>query len=81
MAYPLVSILIVVKDGERFLPSALESIEKQAYSPIELILVDGHSTDRTSEIAKAVDGLRYLSQIDERLANARNCALRAAAVS
>ena len=76
MAYPLVSILIVVKNGERFLPSALESVRSQAYLPIELILVDGHSTDRTSEIAKAFDGLRYVPQNDLGLANARNRALR-----
>ncbi len=76
MAYPLVSVLIVVKNGERFLPSALESVRSQAYLPIELILVDGHSTDRTSEIAKAFDGLRYVPQNDLGLANARNRALR-----
>lgn len=74
----MISILMVVKDGERFLPLALESIRQQDYSQVEIIVVDGQSRDRTAEIVRAVKGVRYIIQTDDGLANARNRALRAA---
>jgi glycosyltransferase involved in cell wall biosynthesis len=69
---------MVVKNGERFFPAAVDSVSKQEYRPMEIIVVDGQSVDRTAEIAKAVQGIRYIYQHDQGLANARNFALQAA---
>lgn len=47
---PLVSLLLATRDGSRFLPEALRSIEAQTYRPIELIAVDDGSTDGTGAL-------------------------------
>ena len=73
-----VSVITVVKNGERYLAEALQSILNQTLPPCEIILVDGQSTDRTAEIARSFAGLRYLCQQDQGLANARNLGIAAA---
>jgi len=54
MNYPLVSIVIATFNSEKTLPLVLKSIRKQTYprDKIEILLVDGGSTDKTLEIAK-----------------------------
>jgi len=49
---PLVSAVTIVRDGERFLAEALDSIFGQTYSNLELVIVDDGSTDRSAEIAE-----------------------------
>ena len=41
MNNPLVSIILPVKNGEKFLSLALESVLEQEYRPIEIVVVDG----------------------------------------
>lgn len=43
---PLVSVVMPVRDGGGFLGAAVQSILSQSFSPLELLLVDDHSTDR-----------------------------------
>jgi len=52
MSGPLVSIVIPTYNSEKVLPLCLESIRKQTYKNIEVIIVDSYSSDRTLEIAK-----------------------------
>lgn len=47
---PLVSIIMAVKDTEPYLPDCLDSIINQTYLNWELIAVNDHSSDLTSEI-------------------------------
>jgi glycosyltransferase involved in cell wall biosynthesis len=47
---PLVSILLASRNGERFLPEALQSLASQTYTALEPILVDDGSADRTGTI-------------------------------
>jgi len=49
---PLVSIVIPTYNSEKTLPLCLESIRRQTYTNIEVIVVDSFSTDRTVEIAR-----------------------------
>lgn len=49
---PLVSIIVNTKNSEETLQDCLESIKKQTYSNVELIVVDNYSTDCTTEIAR-----------------------------
>lgn len=52
MKNPLVSIIIPSYNSEKFIKKCLESIKKQTYSNIEIILVDRNSNDKTLKIAK-----------------------------
>lgn len=48
----LVSIIITTKNEERNIENCLISITLQTYSPIQIIVVDNNSTDKTKELAK-----------------------------
>jgi len=72
---PLVSVVVPVYNGERFLDAALESIQAQDYRRIEIIVVNDGSTDRTADIAQAVKGIRYLYQSNQGPAAARNAGM------
>ena len=71
-ASPLVSVIVIVRNGERFLAAALESIIAQSYRPLEILVIDGGSTDRTAEIARAFAGVCCLLQPDSGISNAYN---------
>ena len=73
MQPPLVSVIIPVFNGERFLPEALNSVLFQGYPNLELIIVDDGSTDRSREIAERTPGnIRYVKQENSGPAAARN---------
>ena len=46
------SVIIIVRNGEKFMPDALDSLVHQSVNPDEVIIVDAESTDRTREIVK-----------------------------
>ena len=50
---PLISLVLPVYNGARYLPLALDSIFAQSFTDFELIISDNASTDRTGEIATA----------------------------
>jgi glycosyltransferase involved in cell wall biosynthesis len=60
--HPLVSIIMIVKNGERFIRQAFESILAQSYHSFEILLVDGHSQDKTLEIASEFSPIHILQQ-------------------
>jgi glycosyltransferase involved in cell wall biosynthesis len=55
-SYPLVSVVLGVKSGERTIEKFCQSVIKQTYPNIELIIVDNSSKDRTQEIARKYTG-------------------------
>jgi glycosyltransferase involved in cell wall biosynthesis len=62
---PLVSVIIIFYNAERFFREAIESVLAQTYPDWELLLVDDGSTDASSEIALEYQGkypekVRYL---------------------
>jgi glycosyltransferase involved in cell wall biosynthesis len=67
-----VSVVVVVRNGERHLADALASLEAQTRAAGEVVLVDGQSTDRTATIARSFERVRYVRQPDLGLASARN---------
>lgn len=70
---PLVSVVIPVFNGERFLREAVQSVLDQQYSPLEIIIVDDGSTDGTATAAKSFsEAVRYLYQANQGPAAARN---------
>ena len=74
---PLVSVVVPVRNGERFLGEALDSVLTQDYEPLELIVVDDGSTDRSGDIARAC-GAHVIRQEGGGLAAARNAGIAAA---
>ncbi|MCE7863735.1 MAG: glycosyltransferase [Bacteroidetes bacterium CHB5] len=50
MTNPLVTIICVCYNQARFVTEALDSVAKQTYQPIELIVIDDGSTDRSKEV-------------------------------
>ena len=49
---PLVSVNIPTYNSEKTLEQTLKTVKDQSYAPIEIVLIDSHSKDRTLEIAK-----------------------------
>lgn len=77
-ARPLVSVVIPVLNAARFLSEALATVAAQTYTPLEVILIDGPSTDETPRIAQSFSGVRYLRQTGVGMWNALNQGLDAA---
>lgn len=74
---PLVSVIVPIHNGERFLGEALDSIAAQDYGAIEVIVVDDGSTDGGPLLAGARDVV--LIRQDQRGAGAaRNAGIDAA---
>jgi glycosyltransferase involved in cell wall biosynthesis len=69
----LISCIVPVYNGERYLGEAIESILQQSYRPIEIIIADDGSTDGTASIAAGYGKqVRYLRQPNAGPAAARN---------
>ena len=49
---PLITIITVVKNGEKFLEECIKSVLNQSYKDFEYIIIDGNSSDGTSEVIK-----------------------------
>jgi glycosyltransferase involved in cell wall biosynthesis len=76
----LVSCIVPVYNGETYLGEAIESILKQSYRPIEIIIADDGSTDGTVTVAERYGKqIRYMRQANAGTAAARNLGLSAAA--
>ena len=79
---PLVSVVMPVFNGERFLAEAIESILAQTFTDFELLIVDDGSQDNSAEIIRAYeerdDRIRFF-QLERNvgMASARNHALDA----
>ena len=56
---PLISIITVVFNGEKYLEDTIQSVINQTYSNVEYVIIDGGSSDGTLDIIK-----KYEDQID-----------------
>jgi GT2 family glycosyltransferase len=62
MVAPLASVIVPSLNGARLLPSCLDSLVRQSYAHVEVIVADGASTDATPELlAKRYPSVRLLS--------------------
>ena len=52
-----VSVIIPIYNADRFIAKALDSVLRQSYKDIEIILVDDCSSDHTEEVVN-----RYVEQ-------------------
>jgi glycosyltransferase involved in cell wall biosynthesis len=72
MKKPLVSVIIPVYNGARFISEAIQSVCKQNYEPLEIIIVDDGSTDDTPSVVRSFKDIRYIHQENQGVAVARN---------
>lgn len=68
----MISCIIPVFNGERFLEQAISSVLAQNGTELEIIVVDDGSTDRSAEIARSFVGVLVVSQPNQGVAAARN---------
>ncbi|MCI8471341.1 MAG: glycosyltransferase family 2 protein [Clostridia bacterium] len=54
MKKELVSIIVPVYNGEKYIEKCIESINKQTYKEIEIIVINDGSTDKTKEILEEI---------------------------
>lgn len=71
---PLVSVVLPVRNGARFIREALQSVLSQDHRPIQVTVVDAASTDGTREIVEehAGHGVSLLDQREGGIAAAWN---------
>ena len=76
----MISVVMPVRDGERFLAGAMDSVLAQTYADLELIVVDDGSTDSTVDIlgayARDDDRVRVLRTTGAGISDALNVGLR-----
>ena len=68
----LVSVIIPVKNAQQYLAEAMKSVQAQTYRPLEMIVMDGHSSDDTEKIASGFQDVRFIRQEGDGLWNALN---------
>ena len=72
----MVSVIIPVFETEEYLRQCLDSVVRQTYSDIEIILVVAHSSDNSARIceeyAKSDNRIRLIDQIGSGAGSARN---------
>ncbi len=76
MNQPLISCIVPVFNGERYLAEALNSIIAQPHKPLEIIVADDGSSDETASVARGYGArVRYVWQANQGPAAARNLGL------
>ena len=79
MKTPLISCIVPVFNGERYLGETLDSILEQTYRTTEIIVADDGSTDGTAQVVASYGNkVRYLKQDNAGASAARNLGLSAA---
>jgi glycosyltransferase involved in cell wall biosynthesis len=69
---PLASVVIPAFNAERYIGEAIESVLAQSYAPVETIVVDDGSGDRTAAIAAGYNEVTVITQENGGPSAARN---------
>ncbi len=72
----MISVLIPVYNGEKYIFKAIESVIAQTYADYEIIVVDDGSTDDTAMIVKSFPMVKYVHQPHSGVSVARNRGIR-----
>lgn len=75
---PLISIITVVYNGEKYLEQTIQSVLNQTYDNIEYIIIDGGSRDRTLDIIRQYEDVidYWVSEKDNGISDAFNKGIR-----
>lgn len=76
---PIISIIVPVYNGEKYIAECLESIRKQSYKNLEIIVVDDGSSDNSLQILREYEGkdsrIRVVAKENGGVSSARNAAM------
>ena len=76
---PLVSVIVPVYNGQDYLENCITSIQHQTYTPLEIIIINDGSTDRTGAICvklkEKYDNIHVITMEDEGVSAARNAGI------
>jgi glycosyltransferase involved in cell wall biosynthesis len=79
MTTPLISVMIGVYNAEQYLGETIDSVFAQTYRPLEVIVVDDGSEDRSGDVARGYGSrVRVARQDNAGNGSARNHAVRLA---
>lgn len=78
MSAPLVTAIVAVYNEKRHIAECLESLRRQTYAPLEVIVTDDGSTDGTAAIVARIPEVRLLRRPHQGKAPAVNAAAREA---
>lgn len=67
---PMVSIIIIAFNEEKYIGKTLESIKGQDYKDYEVIVVDDHSSDKTVEVARSFENAFPLKVVQKEVRGA-----------
>ena len=67
-----VSVIMVVRNGARHIREALDSVYRSTIKPLEVVVVDGGSSDGTADIARGFPSTRVIAQNGTGIAAAYN---------
>ena len=80
MENELISIIVPIYNAEEYLPDCLDSIVRQTYKNVEILLVENGSSDKSLEICKQYasryPGIRLLQEGVRQQGSARNRGLK-----
>jgi len=74
----LISVIIPVYNGEKYLREAIDSVLTQSYNPLEIIIIDDGSVDNSAKIATEYVSARYFYQENSGLSAALNLGIEKA---
>jgi glycosyltransferase involved in cell wall biosynthesis len=69
---PSISIVTAAYNAAETIEETLASVRAQGYPGLEHVVVDGGSTDGTVDILRRAEGIRFVSEPDDGLADAMN---------
>jgi len=72
----LISVIIPVYNGERYVAEAIDSVLAQEYKNIEIIVVNDGSTDNTEDVVRSYANVKHLFQSRKGVSAARNNGVR-----
>ena len=78
MTAPVVSVILIVRNGAAYVRDALESVRAQTRLPDEVLVIDGGSTDGTAAIVAEFPGVRLIAQEGAGIPGAWNQGIREA---
>lgn len=79
MKYPLISVIVPIYNAEKYLARCIESVLKQTYPNLEILLINDGSTDDSKEICKRYASeyplIKYIEKNNGGQSSARNLGL------